>query len=294
MFPQTADRPARPSTRPDLFIPLPRVLRAPNVEREAVSVRSAAALPSEAMALLGRMTPDRTRLLLTADPLMIRNVSFHAAPLYRLLRRRSRLELILLAVAAALLTYPLRSELLVAGVRTADAARRDCAVATRAGLALSYCSCTSPLMWSRAISTRRRRSRSSGCGSGWCSGPRRSGLTLIASRPRSCDHRAASTDSRWQGSRRRLERGRHDDAAIERFEGSAFHRGQRCEPCDRRRGTLDGSSAAGRRVAWLWVAVPRYRGVPVDVRAPGPAPRRQRSRAAGCSQRWGTRRACRR
>lgn len=46
-------------------------------------------------------------LLIALAPLAI----WRAAPLYRLLRRQPRLELVLLALAAALLAYPLRSEL---------------------------------------------------------------------------------------------------------------------------------------------------------------------------------------
>ena len=46
-------------------------------------------------------------LIVVAAPFALR----YAAPLYRLLRRRQRLELVIVAVAAALVAYPLRSEL---------------------------------------------------------------------------------------------------------------------------------------------------------------------------------------
>lgn len=53
------------------------------------------------------VTVALTALLIASAPLAI----WKAAPLYRTLRRRPRLELIVLALAAALLAYPLRSEL---------------------------------------------------------------------------------------------------------------------------------------------------------------------------------------
>jgi len=68
-----------------------------------------ALLPMRTTGPLDRVTPAVViaGLIVVATPLALR----HAAALYRLLRRRPRLELVLVAGAAALIVYPLKSEL---------------------------------------------------------------------------------------------------------------------------------------------------------------------------------------